>query len=791
MGVLDGFGIPLLLLLLLPYLCDDEQEQKQKEIGEQDNDNIIKQLCIISLFLVHETFNEDNNFIGYKQAISWTLSLIATMMEATINVNNLSLLKPITLCCLWLQNNFDFAVPNIDKAPWAEMAIDQQDLKPNNAFFSQLSKLLNLLHVKYQNDKQIQNINKKQIITPEQVEFYGINQLRFINFDDTKYKLNDSHIFIYHRRYCSDENNIINNNNNNNGGKINNSNISKKALNYLRYLKLVKFAKFSSQQIDGVLVFNDNKWIANNLQLTDETPPQQPQQQQLPPSAHHQQQQQLPPQHPQHHQIIMHQLTPQQSHSAQNPTTAPQTNINPNPAPITHSPPSPPMNYPPLPRQHSQPDPHTKSNNPYHKSPQYSPNYPSSHRYGSNHNNNNNGMPNPSKTPNHLPSQHSATSASYQNLRLGLPNPAHSGHTASHHHHGGSRHARIHNNTYPRSAPVSPRGMSGNQYPSQQSRAHMPAPLMEEMTSGYPEDSEITIPIPFSNNGFPEHMIKSTPTTPIGSQNRHYSYHGHDQQKHQHQTQQSSARYHPQSQQFGQPLFQQISETHSDHEYEYQHPPTSNTRNNKPTLAPPSHSHHTNVGGTHSFQLGSRSNHAPSGSGPVTYSQTPDVNTTSFSFSPYGAAANGQGYGGSSHLGGGHGHPSNMPVTQPTTPVFASHHSSQSYASTHHGPSPHHNLYPHHSHHGHNPMTATAKYAEAHTPNVNGNGHNNNTLHPNPYQSTLPQQQHSGPSSMHTGHTPNNTLFDNIEQELTSPLMFENLTEEIVADVFNDLQLNH
>jgi len=500
----------------------------------------------------------------------------------------------------------------------------------------------------------------------------------------------------------------------------------------------------------------------------------------------------------------MSSLTPQQSHSAQNPTTAP-TN------PLTHSPPSPPMGvYPPLPRQHSQPDP--PRNNAYHqpqKSPQYSPNYPPQHsnQYGNNNNNVNNINNNqqqiqkPSKTPVHLPSQHTNhLSGSHSNLRM-LLNPAHSGHSSHHQSgHNSHRHASF---GHSRSAPSSPRGMSGNHhhYPSQQSR-HMPPPLREE----YPEDAEIMkLPIPFGNNGFPpEHMIKSTPTTPNASQSRHHSYHGYNHHTHQHQQQQqqqsSPQRYHPQSQQFNaHQIFQKISEAHSDHEYDYQQAPTHGGNNNgassyKPTLAPPSHSHHTNNTG-HNFQLGSRNNnHAPSGSGPVQYSQTPDVGSSAFNFSSaYGAAANGQGYGGgsSSHLGGGGGH-QHMPQTQPTTPVFGAHHSSQSYSSTHHGmgASPHHShhnhsLYPHHSHH--HPMTASAKYSQ--TPDVGKSS--NNTLHP--YQSILPQQQHSGPTSMHpsSSHTPSNTLFDNIETELTSPLFCENLTEEIVSEVFNDLQLNH
>eukprot|EP01083_Nonionella_stella_P075952 206735_1 len=235
----------------------DEDDKKDNRDDTQSM-TIIKHLCIISIFLVTECFNEPFN--GYKQAISWTLSLITIMMRALTRNCNLSFLPSITLCCSWLQNNFGFVVPDINESPWVKMEIDQKDLKPNNAFFTQFAKLLNLLHRKY----QTKTADTHAVITPEQIEFYGVKQLKFVDFDDTKYCDNQNYIFIYHRRFHSKTVQPKNTK-----AKLTKT----QTLNYLRYLKLVQFAKYSSSKIEGVLVFNDGKWIANKL-LTIEEPQQ-------------------------------------------------------------------------------------------------------------------------------------------------------------------------------------------------------------------------------------------------------------------------------------------------------------------------------------------------------------------------------------------------------------------------------------------------------------------------------------------------------------------------------------
>ena len=317
----------------------------------------------------------------------------------------------------------------------------------------------------------------------------------------------------------------------------------------------------------------------------------------------------------------------------------------------------------------------------------------------------------------------------------------------------------------------------------------------------YPEDNEITIPPPFGvgNGGFPEHMIKSTPTTPVGvgshnndnnGNHHHSSIHGNNRYNNPSSNQQQQAsRY--QSHLQNALVFNQISEAHSDHEYEqmqHQGPPPPHQGNNNspykppPPLAPSAHSHHGSQ--SHSF-LGPRntsnsSMHAPSGSGPV-YSQTPDVNTAfSFGSNPYHHAALGNAYPGSSHLAPGGGN--HQPVTQPTTPVFAPHHSSP---YSHHGPSSnhhHHPLYHHNSHH----HPVNSKYTDNHNGvNNNNNSHNNGLA---PYQPKPQQQQQSSHSNHNNGpsHTPNNTIFGNIETEISSPLF----CEDIVNEVFNDLQLS-
>eukprot|EP00484_Ammonia_sp_Unknown_P026492 CAMPEP_0197029878 /NCGR_PEP_ID=MMETSP1384-20130603/9234_1 /TAXON_ID=29189 /ORGANISM="Ammonia sp." /LENGTH=1096 /DNA_ID=CAMNT_0042459121 /DNA_START=28 /DNA_END=3318 /DNA_ORIENTATION=- len=261
---------------------DDEEDQHViDELGERDNNNITKQLCIISMFLVTETFDEENKYAGYKQAISWTLSLLSTMMKAVTSMyhanrnHSLALLKPITLCCLFLQNNLDFVVPNIEKPPWVKMQIDQSDLEPNNGFFTQLANLLNVLHGKFhKQDRSALEEQTNDSILPEETEFYGVKSLRVLDFGSDRYKYSSHPVFIYHRRFCSKLETLLK-------SKAQNKSQNKgNVYDYVRYLKLVQFARLCSEKIDGVLVFDENKWTAHNLQLTDDVTeaPEQPSQ---------------------------------------------------------------------------------------------------------------------------------------------------------------------------------------------------------------------------------------------------------------------------------------------------------------------------------------------------------------------------------------------------------------------------------------------------------------------------------------------------------------------------------
>ena len=245
----------------------DNDDDDQKEVKEDENANVIKQICVISIFLVIDCFKNDAKYAGYKAAISWTLSLIAMVMDSLSFSSNDSLLQPIIFCCLWLQNNFDFVVPDINELPWSKMEINQNDLEPNNEFFSQFAKLLNSLHRKYKNDQSVQKVNK-DVIIPELIEFYGIKALQFVDFDDDKYSKNTEFIFIYHRRFCAKNKEKITLK----SGNIESSqSTNAKMFDYLRYLKLVDFAQYSSKKIEGVLVFKHNKWKANKL-LTVEEP---------------------------------------------------------------------------------------------------------------------------------------------------------------------------------------------------------------------------------------------------------------------------------------------------------------------------------------------------------------------------------------------------------------------------------------------------------------------------------------------------------------------------------------
>jgi len=253
---------------------------------------------------------------------------------------------------------------------------------------------------------------------------------------------------------------------------------------------------------------------------------------------------------------------------------------------------------------------------------------------------------------------------------------------------------------------------------------HQQPPLIE-----YPENDDV----PISFGGYQDYMIKSTPTTPnASSQQQRYN----QQQQQHHVPRQHSSH-------LLRPNIYDNHIIHSDHEYEndpipnYRPPITSQTPNIY------SHTHHNTMP-------------PPSTSGPLYGggSQTPDISAFNFNQDlyggAYGAAANNNPY--SSH---GNNLGVNQPVTQPTTPVFGSHHGSSSfnYAAS---PMNHHPLYQQHSFH----HPSSSKYGG---------------------QSAVPQQPHSGPL-----HTPNNSLLTDNFKEISSPIF----CEDIVSEVFDELQLS-
>jgi len=166
--------------------------------------------------------------------------------------HNSPLLSSITLCCLWLRHNFDFAVPDIEKSPWMEMQIDQNDLDFSNRFFCEFAKILNLLQDRFETEKEAKGMTD-WLLLPEQTEFYGIKPLHFVNFDDCKYAQNSDIPFIYHRRFCSKKEAALSMEDK----KAENDVVpGQQTYDRLRSEVLMEFAVFSSHKMKGVLVFD-------------------------------------------------------------------------------------------------------------------------------------------------------------------------------------------------------------------------------------------------------------------------------------------------------------------------------------------------------------------------------------------------------------------------------------------------------------------------------------------------------------------------------------------------------
>jgi len=231
-----------------------KEEKEKEEEGQRESAKMMKQICVISIFLVHECYTKEEEYIGFKVAISWTLSLITTMMRSVVQHSS-RLLSSVTLCCLWLRHNFDFAVPDIEKSPWMEMQIDQNDLDFSNRFFSEFAKILNLLQDRFESKEEVKG-SDDCLLLPEQTEFYGIKPLHFVDFDDSKYAQNSDIPFIYHRRFCSNKKAALSMESNTAKATEDDATEGHKLYDRLRSKVLMEFATFSSQKMKGVLVFD-------------------------------------------------------------------------------------------------------------------------------------------------------------------------------------------------------------------------------------------------------------------------------------------------------------------------------------------------------------------------------------------------------------------------------------------------------------------------------------------------------------------------------------------------------
>jgi len=613
-------------------VASDEEEDTAAAV-------IITRLCVMSIFIVIDTFDAKQNYVGYKQAIAWTLSLVAAMMQWCSTSSGggaggrMWLLRPITLCCLWLQRNFEFAIPDIDKSPWLSMQIDQTDLRPNNAFFAQFARLLNFLQTRYANsnmehddagDAEDGSANE---LLPEQLEFYGVKTLRLMDVDDedvTRYREHAHCVFIYHRRFALKREAF---------GKLygdtqvktKKTTTTSELLHCARYRKLRQFARFSAHKIEGVLVCQENAWIANNLQLTDDTPDNVPLPQAQPQHNgyhHHQHQQQQ--QQQQHY----HQPQPQpqpQRHSAKTPSP-----------PTTNS--TTPQSLPVLPIQQKSSDSYCSPMYPI--AHRHYPSHPHQHHYAGGYNNHAQ-APQPPPLP--LPQALAPPAQPHAGYRVP---PAH-------------RYANC-----SKSAPASPRGLSSrphshsHQYhgPPPPPHGHRPymfnshaPPLMED----YTEDNQYTTA-----------TTTATATAAAATAAAAYEYR-HAQHNHNHQQQQ----------------------THSARSGQHQSTPTSPVANNhhhqqspsrysSTTAANNNHHHHHHQQQQHNHANKARYNYTYCASANAASTAAAAAgDATAFSFNTAAAAAS-------------YGTPSNhaiQPVTQPTTPVFTAHRTpaSNSYSHLH------------------------------------------------------------------------------------------------------------